>query len=203
MVCDMLERGEEGLHCSRGARCWGRGMCGGGRERGQGYWESGYVARRANQLRSARIRRKWGDRSTVGAADGSPEEVRKEGGLQIVYLPPGHTMTPVSNPDPAREIQTNSQGLIDAHGHPLLYGYYSQLPLTGSKSVQEVITRVEEFVSANYSSLPAGAWVEGMGWDQNIWNVKEYPTAVSYAAKYWRDHQEADGIRQTWMHHLF
>lgn len=71
------------------------------------------------------------------------------------------------------------QGLIDAHGHPLLYGYYSQLPLAGSKSVQEVITRVEQFVTSNYSSLPAGAWVEGMGWDQNIWDPKEYPTAVS------------------------
>lgn len=31
-----------------------------------------------------------------GAAEGSPEVVRKAGGLQIIYLPPGHTMTPVS-----------------------------------------------------------------------------------------------------------
>jgi len=44
----------------------------------------------------ARIRRKWGDKSTNGAVDGSPEAVRKAGGLQIIYLPPGHTMTPVS-----------------------------------------------------------------------------------------------------------
>ena len=70
------------------------------------------------------------------------------------------------------------QGLVDAHGHPLLYGYYSQLPLVGSRSIQEVVDRVEEFVKHNSSSLPSGAWIEGMGWDQNIWPVKEYPTAV-------------------------
>jgi len=45
---------------------------------------------------AARIRRKWGDKATIGAVDGSPEAVRKAGGLQIIYLPPGHTMTPVS-----------------------------------------------------------------------------------------------------------
>jgi predicted amidohydrolase YtcJ len=71
------------------------------------------------------------------------------------------------------------KGLIDAHGHPLLYGYYSQLPLLGSNSVQEVIEKVEQFVLSNYSSLPDGAWVEGMGWDQNLWSPKEYPSAVS------------------------
>jgi len=32
-----------------------------------------------------------------GAADESPEAVRKAGGLQIIYLPLGHTMTPVSS----------------------------------------------------------------------------------------------------------
>lgn len=45
--------------------------------------------------------------------------------------------------------------------------------------MQEVIDRVEHFVKHNASSLPAGAWIEGMGWDQNIWSPKEYPTAVS------------------------
>jgi predicted amidohydrolase YtcJ len=88
---------------------------------------------------------------------------------------------------------TEAKGLIDAHGHPLLYGYYSQLPLAGSKSVQEVISRVEQFVSANYSSLPPKAWIEGMGWDQNIWNVKEYPTAVSPSPRRRRLREAADG----------
>jgi hypothetical protein len=43
-----------------------------------------------------RIRRRWGDKKTIGAVDGSPEAVRKAGGLQIFYLPAGHTLTPVS-----------------------------------------------------------------------------------------------------------
>lgn len=72
---------------------------------------------------------------------------------------------------------------MDAHGHPLLYGYYSQLPLAGSRSIEVVVNRVEHFVKHNASSLPHGAWIEGMGWDQNIWPVKEYPTAVSIIAQ--------------------
>jgi predicted amidohydrolase YtcJ len=94
-------------------------------------------------------------------------------------------MTPVNTPAHAHMIKALSrtdalQGLVDAHGHPLLYGYYTQLPLAGSRSIPEVIDRVEHFVKHNSSSLPSGAWIEGMGWDQNIWPIKEYPNAVCH-----------------------
>ncbi|WWD00123.1 hypothetical protein V866_007031 [Kwoniella sp. B9012] len=83
--------------------------------------------------------------------------------IKIIYLPEGHTMTP---------------GFTDSHGHPLIYGHSQQLPLHGCKSIAEVIRKVEEFVKSN--PLKEGAWVEGLGWDQNIWENKEFPTAADF-----------------------
>lgn len=37
---------------------------------------------------------------------------------------------------------------------------------------------MEHFVKHNSSSLPEGAWIEGMGWDQNLWPGKSFPTAA-------------------------
>ena len=45
----------------------------------------------------ARIRRRWGDRETIGAVDESPSPVRQAGGLRIIYLAPGNALTPVGN----------------------------------------------------------------------------------------------------------
>jgi predicted amidohydrolase YtcJ len=73
------------------------------------------------------------------------------------------------------------QGLVDSHAHPLRYGHSRQLQLQGSTCIGEVIRRVEAFVQNNASSLPDGAWIEGLGWDQNLWEVKEFPTAVGPA----------------------
>jgi hypothetical protein len=42
------------------------------------------------------VRRKWGDKATIGAVDQAPMAVRKSGGLPILYLPAGHSLTPVS-----------------------------------------------------------------------------------------------------------
>jgi hypothetical protein len=44
----------------------------------------------------AKVRRKWGDRATIGRVDQSPLHIRQAGGIQIIYLQPGHTLTPVS-----------------------------------------------------------------------------------------------------------
>lgn len=44
----------------------------------------------------AKVRRRWGDKATIGGVDGSLEVVRKAGGIKIIYLPPGHSLTPVS-----------------------------------------------------------------------------------------------------------
>jgi predicted amidohydrolase YtcJ len=62
-------------------------------------------------------------------------------------------------------------GLIDAHCH--FYGYASNLlscDLVGTKSWDEVLSRIKTFASTNN-----GEWITGRGWDQNDWAVKEFP----------------------------
>lgn len=63
-------------------------------------------------------------------------------------------------------------GFIDSHCH--FYGYgegLQELDLVGTKSFEEVIERVMEYSKSNKSE-----WIVGRGWDQNDWDVKEYPT---------------------------
>lgn len=67
-------------------------------------------------------------------------------------------------------------GLIDAHGH--VYGLgrtLMQVDLLGTASASACAKRVREWAA----KAPAGSWVEGRGWDQNDWEVKQFPT--------WRD----------------
>ncbi len=62
-------------------------------------------------------------------------------------------------------------GFIDAHCH--FYGYgmnLSQIDLVGTKSWEEVL----DSVSA-YNSINNDGWVMGRGWDQNDWDVKNFP----------------------------
>lgn len=63
-------------------------------------------------------------------------------------------------------------GFIDAHCHFLGYGL--GLPkawLAGAKSWSEVVSRLVE----HQNKYPT-EWVEGRGWNQNEWDVKEFPT---------------------------
>jgi predicted amidohydrolase YtcJ len=65
-------------------------------------------------------------------------------------------------------------GLVDAHGH--LYGLGVALDvvnLVDTDSYDEVISLVRE----RAESYPAGTWILGRGWDQNDWEVQEFPTA--------------------------
>ncbi len=63
-------------------------------------------------------------------------------------------------------------GLIDAHAH--LYGLGGSLQtvdLVGTKSYDEVLERVVAFQKEKNLSF-----IQGRGWDQNDWEVKEFPT---------------------------
>jgi len=63
-------------------------------------------------------------------------------------------------------------GLSDAHCH--LYGLGKSLEsvnLRGAKSAQEAAERA----AAAGSKLPKGEWITGRGWDQNLWESKEFP----------------------------
>ena len=62
-------------------------------------------------------------------------------------------------------------GFIDAHCHFYRYGLGLQkVDLVDTKSFDDVIQRVVEFSKTNKAQ-----WVIGRGWDQNDWNVKEFP----------------------------
>jgi predicted amidohydrolase YtcJ len=69
-------------------------------------------------------------------------------------------------------------GFIDAHAHFLNYGFsLQQVNLTGTKSWQECIDKVKAFIKAK--KIQPGTWVQGRGWDQNDWTVKEFPNKDS------------------------
>jgi hypothetical protein len=63
-------------------------------------------------------------------------------------------------------------GFIDSHAH--LYGLgkaLAEIDLRGTATVEEAVARVAQAAAAN----PGRGWLEGRGWDQNDWPVKEYP----------------------------
>jgi predicted amidohydrolase YtcJ len=64
-------------------------------------------------------------------------------------------------------------GMVDAHAH--LVGLATSLRnvlLAGSVSYEEVIRRVAE----RARTRKPGEWIEGRGWDQNLWTDKSFPT---------------------------
>ncbi|MCH7413590.1 amidohydrolase family protein [Belliella sp. R4-6] len=64
-------------------------------------------------------------------------------------------------------------GLIDAHAHFYRYGMGLQtVDLLGVESEQELIDRVVSHRQNN----PEAHWILGRGWDQNLWESKEFPT---------------------------
>ena len=62
-------------------------------------------------------------------------------------------------------------GLIDAHAHFYGQGMYLQaVDLTETKSFEEVVSRIVAFQEEKNSDF-----IIGRGWDQNDWEVKEFP----------------------------
>ncbi len=63
-------------------------------------------------------------------------------------------------------------GFVDGHAH--LYGLgkaLAEVDLLGTRSPQEVVQRIV----ARAATLPATVWVQGRGWDQNDWELPEFP----------------------------
>ncbi len=89
----------------------------------------------------------------------------------------------VGTTDGIRDVYTSDQlidadgraitpGLIDAHCHFYGLGLNQQIvDLVGTTSFEEVLERVRAFHAANPKSF-----VRGRGWDQNDWEIKEFPT---------------------------
>jgi len=72
------------------------------------------------------------------------------------------------------EGRTILPGLIDAHAHLYNLGVsLQQVDLVGTTSYNEVLDRVIAFQKEKSSDF-----ILGRGWDQNDWEVKEFPTKV-------------------------
>ena len=70
-------------------------------------------------------------------------------------------------------------GLVDAHGHVLSHGQaLLSVVLTGAASAAEAARRVGDFAEEN----PEVEWIQGRGWNQVLWDSKEFPTAASLDA---------------------
>ena len=90
-------------------------------------------------------------------AVGTTEEIRETYTYYQLVDADGRTITP---------------GLIDAHCHFYGLGLNQQVvDLTGTKSFEEVLERVRQFQEENPKDF-----ILGRGWDQNDWEVKEFPT---------------------------
>lgn len=63
-------------------------------------------------------------------------------------------------------------GLTDAHGHILSYAkQLLSADLVGTKSMDEVLVRLEKYQSKNKRKF-----IVGRGWDQSLWGTTEFPT---------------------------
>ncbi|SHM79134.1 amidohydrolase [Polaribacter sp. KT 15] len=68
--------------------------------------------------------------------------------------------------------QTIVPGLIDAHCHFFRMGLQQQkVSLEGTKSYDEVLEKIVAFQKEKNTSF-----ITGRGWDQNDWDIKEFPT---------------------------
>jgi predicted amidohydrolase YtcJ len=69
--------------------------------------------------------------------------------------------------------ETVIPGMVDAHAHLLGLGTsLRNVQLAGSKTYEEVIARVVE----RARTTKPGEWIQGRGWDQNLWPDKRFPT---------------------------
>ncbi|KAF8154107.1 amidohydrolase family-domain-containing protein [Crassisporium funariophilum] len=83
---------------------------------------------------------------------------------RVIHVPPQSVVVP---------------GLADAHAHIIENGYMAQLPLMGSKSVEEVIERIKVYILSHPDiQSDKERWIEGMGWDQTKWAGAQFPTAA-------------------------
>ncbi len=76
-----------------------------------------------------------------------------------------------------KKINANAKfiypGFIDAHAHFAGYGSGLQTAdLTGTNSWESILRKIDEFSKG----LPADEWLIGRGWDQNDWEIKEFPS---------------------------
>ena len=92
------------------------------------------------------------------------------------FIAVGDAQTLMDSYEAATIIDANGKaivpGLIDAHCHFYNLGLQLQkVDLTGTKSYDEVLDKIVAFQKEKNVSF-----ITGRGWDQNDWEVKEFPT---------------------------
>lgn len=112
---------------------------------------------------------------TVNAAFDTAEAMAVRDGKIIAI---GKTEDILKEYESDKEINAEGKfvypGFIDAHAHFVNYGFsLQQVDLTGTKSWQECIDKTKAFATAK--NIKPGAWIQGRGWDQNDWEVKNFP----------------------------
>jgi len=67
-------------------------------------------------------------------------------------------------------------GLHDGHGHVSSQGLLSvELNITGVASIDIAVEKIAAYAKEN----PGSGWINGRGWNQVLWPVKEFPTAAA------------------------
>ncbi|WP_298520545.1 amidohydrolase [uncultured Kordia sp.] len=92
------------------------------------------------------------------------------------FVAVGNTSDILAKYEAEKKIDINGKtvfpGFIDAHCHFYGLGLYKQsVNLFGTESYEEVIKRIYDFQKER--NMP---FIIGRGWDQNDWEVKEFPT---------------------------
>ncbi len=87
------------------------------------------------------------------------------------------------------EGQVAIPGLIDAHVH---FGWFSWAIHRGEIDLDNVPTKAEAVarVASQARQVPAGQWIQGAGWNKNIWPDPSFPSAADLDAVS-RDHPVA------------
>ncbi|KAG5636359.1 hypothetical protein H0H81_008307 [Sphagnurus paluster] len=71
------------------------------------------------------------------------------------------------------------RGSLHSHAHILEYGAAQQLPLEGTKTIQDTVARVREFILANPEVLnDTSKLIQGGGWDHTVWPTRDWPTSA-------------------------
>ncbi len=111
---------------------------------------------------------------TVNPSQPKADAIAIDGGV-IVGVGTGRDLQERFKPDSVIDLHGKPvyPGFIDSHAH--LEGLGASLmflDLRNTKSAQAVVQRVAETAQQR----PAGAWIRGRGWDQNLWPTKTFPT---------------------------
>jgi len=79
----------------------------------------------------------------------------------------------------AKPTQVVVEGLTDAHGHLVGLGLSMiRVDLRNCRSPDDCANRVRDILS----KVPSGSWIQGRGWDQNLYPDQQFPTRAALDA---------------------